>query len=140
MQITLNEGASATFIDIHDNEVVNLSVDKGVVRVDEKKAKTVNKSNAGRRQGSLFEDPEESREKAEYFLQILADKGIEGIKIDSSAKNPINVLFRKFYSNHVRHEVPNGPACFRFLREDCGLTFDVDKKTYVEFVRKFVKE
>ena len=37
MNITLNEGASATFIDIHDNEVVNLSVDKGVVRVDEKK-------------------------------------------------------------------------------------------------------
>ena len=27
-----------------------------------------------------------------------------------------------------------------FLREHCGLTFDVGKKTYVEFVRKFVKE
>ena len=34
MQITLNEGAMATFIDIHDNEVVNLNVDKGRTQLE----------------------------------------------------------------------------------------------------------
>ena len=49
MQITLNEGAMATFIDIHDNEVVNLNVDKGEVRVNGKSVKADSKTHAGRR-------------------------------------------------------------------------------------------
>ena len=32
-----------------------------------------------------------------------------------------------------------GKRCV-FLREHYGLTFDVDKKTYGEFIRKFIKE
>ena len=28
----------------------------------------------------------------------------------------------------------------RFLKEDCGLEFEVDENSYGEFIRKFIKE
>ena len=140
MNITLNEGAMATFIDIHDNEVVNLSVDKGEVRVNGKGVKTASKTHAGRRKETLFEDEEEAREKAEFFLQTLADKRVSDHKVDSSMKNPINKEFKCFYKKYVGTEEPNGSACFRFLSVDCGLEFVVAETSYGEFIRKFIKE
>lgn len=140
MQITLNEGAMATFIDIHDNEVVNLNVDKGEVRVNGKSVKADSKTHAGRRKASLFADLDTRREKAEYLLLKLGERGLSGHKIDSSKRNAVNVLFKDFYKKFVGTEEPNGSACFRFLKEDCGLDFDVDGHSYGEFIRKFIKE
>ena len=140
MQITLNEGAMATFIDIHDNEVVNLNVDKGEVRVNGKSVKAASKTHAGRRKASLFADLGTRREKADYLLLKLGERGLLCHKIDTSKGNAVNKAFKDFYKKFVGPEEPNGSACFRFLKEDCGLEFEVDESSYGEFIRKFIKE
>ena len=133
-----------------DKVVANFDRDMNMQIVDAEGLKTVQsktsqknsvrKSKAGRRKETLFKDEEEAREKADFFLQMLADKRVSDHKVDSSMRNPINREFKCFYRKYVGAEEPNGSACFRFLKEDCGLEFEVDESSYGEFIRKFIKE
>lgn len=133
-----------------DKVVANFDRDMNMQIVDAEGLKTVQsktsqknsvrKSKAGRRKASLFADLGTRREKADYLLLKLGERGLLCHKIDTSKGNAVNKAFKDFYKKFVGAEEPNGSACFRFLKEDCGLEFEVDESSYGEFIRKFIKE
>ena len=49
-------------------------------------------------------------------------------------------LKHRFGWAHPEYNLMSWALSCLSLREHYGLTFDVDKKSYVEFIRKFVKE
>ena len=48
------------------------------------------------------------------------------------------MAFVALYRHLDLPEQPNGDACYRFLKEDCGLAFTVGQKTYANFIRKAI--
>ena len=87
---------------------------------------------------TLFGDAEINRKEAEKFGLFLAKQGWAGISLNSGMTNPVNKAFVALYRYRELSEQPNGDACYRFLKDDCGLTFTVNQKTYANFIRKAI--
>lgn len=86
----------------------------------------------------LFGDAETNRKQAERFNRFLAGQGLTGKPLNSAQTNPVNKAFVALYRHLDLPDQPNGDACYRFLKEDCGLTFTVGQKTYANFIRKAI--
>lgn len=157
MEVKGNFIVHGSYIDIHDNEVVNLSVDKAKVMVNGKEVDTVEASDdnqpatrkGGRTAEYLFCDDEKQKDEAlslkmaRLFVTSL-DKEQLATPINSSKKNSINRAFVQMYKEWRNEKLvppqPNGKACVRFLQEDCKLQIGVDEKTYAEFIRRWITE
>lgn len=86
----------------------------------------------------LFGDAETNRKQAERFNRFLAGQGLTGTPLNSAQTNPVNRAFVAVYRHLGLNEQPNGDACYRFLKDDCGLSFTVGQKTYANFIRKAI--
>ena len=86
----------------------------------------------------LFGDAETNRKQAERFNRFLAGQGLTGTPLNSAQTNPVNKAFVAVYRHLDLPDQPHGDACYRFLKEDCGLTFTVGQKTYANFIRKAI--
>ena len=64
---------------------------------------------------------------------------ILGVQLDGT-QDDINKAFLHHYSTWVAEglvpRMPNTRACYRFLANDCSLTFDVSEKSFSEFIRR----
>ena len=87
---------------------------------------------------TLFGDADANRREAERFNRFLAGQGLAGTPLNSGTTNPVNMAFVALYRHLDLPEQPNGDACYRFLKEDCGLAFTVGQKTYANFIRKAI--
>ena len=87
---------------------------------------------------TLFGDADANRSEAERFNRFLAGQGLAGTPLNSGTTNPVNKAFVALYRHLDLPEQPNGDACYRFLKEDCGLAFTVNQKTYANFIRKAI--
>lgn len=157
MEVKGNFIVHGSYIDIHDNEVVNLSVDKAKVMVNGKEVNTTDTADdnqpatrkGGRTAEYLFCDDEKQKDEAlslkmaKVFVASL-DKELLATPINSSKKNSINRAFVQMYKEWRNEKLvppqPNGKACVRFLQEDCKLQIGVDEKTYAEFIRRWIVE
>ena len=157
MEVKGNFIVHGSYIDIHDNEVVNLSVDKAKVMVNGKEVNTTEAADdnqpaprkGGRTAEYLFCDGEKqkdgalSKKMARLFVTSL-DKEQLATPINSSKSNSINRAFVQMYKEWRNEKLvppqPNGKACVRFLQEDCKLQIGVGEKTYAEFIRKRIME
>lgn len=91
---------------------------------------------------SLFGSGERNRKEAEKFCAFLKKQGWADTTLNSAMANPVNKAFVALYRNRMEKDVlpeqPNGDACYRFLKDDCRLTFTVGQKTYANFIRKAI--
>lgn len=91
----------------------------------------------------LFGRAENNRREAKRFCQFLKDQGMDGTMLNSAKGNAVNKAFVALYLYRMEKEElpeqPNGDACYRFLKEDCGLEFSVNQKTYANFIRKAIE-
>lgn len=156
-----------SYNEIHSNEVVNLTIEGGKTKINGKDIEEFTKSieqqtldkkvdiskSRGRKPEYLFKgkngkkDEEKTKVKASHFNNYLKEQGIHEIAIDTKRDNEINKAFVSFYKKWVDEDkipsYPNGSACFRFLKEDCGLNMTSGDsnymKTYGEFIRKMIQ-
>lgn len=98
------------------------------------------KKRGGRKAEVLFADRQQ--EMAALFVEFLTRHKRYNVDIDSSTENYINKAFVMFYKNLERPlRLPmqaNGNACYRFLKDDCKLSFIAEKKTYANFIRGYI--
>lgn len=96
--IYMQEGSN--YIDIHDNEVVNLSVDKGTVSVDKgemAEGKSKNKGGRPKRAGKtinkafLYEGGEETQARLQLFCNQL--KKLNWIRKDTDLRDFLRIFF-----------------------------------------------
>lgn len=103
----------------------------------------------GRRQEPLFADgrgeKDEARTRAavqqltERLRERLPGQPLTAVVIDASKGNPLNALFLDCYLRW-RHAgwlpaAVNAAACFRFLRDDCGIAAEVEPKAWGNWMR-----
>lgn len=171
-----NKLKQGPYIDIHDNEVVNLSLNKAEVMVTGKNiriAKTMNSpteffmteeekdveevkdenltteklnttsKKGGRKPEELFIDGK-TQEHADIFVRFLRNHNRSSEEIDTSRKNFVNRAFVSFYHQWGKKGIvpkqPNGNACYRFLKNQCNLSFQVDIKTYGTFIKNLIND
>jgi hypothetical protein len=106
-----------------------------------KKEEPVNKEEPVKKEYAvevLFGDAERNRREAERFNRFLAGQGLTGTALNSAMSNAVNKAFVALYRHLDLPEQPNGDACYRFLKDGCGLTFTVGQKTYANFIRKAI--
>ena len=93
---------------------------------------------------ALFGNGQRNRREAERFNRFLTEEGLADTPLDSALKNPVNkafvAMYRYWMEQDVLPEQPNGCACYRFLKDDCGLTLTKDSKTYANFIRRAIEE
>ncbi|MBQ5911677.1 MAG: hypothetical protein IIW93_01085 [Bacteroidaceae bacterium] len=81
-----------------------------------------------------------TRQKADAFLSYLSEQNITHMHVNTQQENDINKAFLHHYSTWVAEglvpRMPNTRACYRFLANDCSLTFDVSEKSFSEFIRR----
>ena len=87
-------------------------------------------------------DEKTTQEKVEAFIAHLKVRDLFETPIDTSKENAVNRAFVCFYRQWMEENTvmtqPNGNACFRFLRDDCGLTMEKGIKTYANFIREMI--
>lgn len=103
--------------------------------------KTVSKKrSSGRTFEALFED--EQQEWSILFTDFLKVHRRFSTEVDTRKGNYVNKAFTAFYAQwmkaHLVPAQPNGNACYRFLKDDCGLSMKTDMKTYANFIRSYI--
>lgn len=76
MEVKGNFIVQGSYIDIHDNEVVNLSVDKAEVKVDGKSVRMQTENEPSSSEGDLTDDdesPSKPKDKMDVALSIMRD-------------------------------------------------------------------
>ncbi|MBQ8521545.1 MAG: hypothetical protein IJ456_09285 [Bacteroides sp.] len=85
-----------------------------------------------------------AQERAVLFVDFLKEHKAFSREINTRKDNYINRAFAVFYREWLRAKavptLPNGSACFRFLKEDCSLSMTADMKTYGTFIRGLIAE
>lgn len=138
---TINMQPGVIYNDIHDNEVVNLTVADGKVTVGEDQPD----KQRGRKKEWLFmdsagrKDSQLTKAKAKELLEYLADYGAEKAKVECRKDNVTCLTFLAFYhvwaEQGLVRETLNGGAAYRFLKEDCRLTVEHTEKTLSSFLK-----
>lgn len=97
---------------------------------------------AGRTSEELFE--EGRQEQVMLFTDFLKEHHRFSTEIDTSKGNYVNKAFIAFYAQWMKSRLvsaqPNGNACYRFLKDDCGLSMKSEKKTYANFIRAYITD
>lgn len=102
------------------------------------------KRKAGRKPAQLLGE-EYKNIYASLFVNFLKEHQRFSIDIDFSQNNYVNKAFCVFYRKWKKQgiivrEIPNGHACFRFLKNDCGLKLKkADEKTYANYIRDMIR-
>ena len=142
--------------DIHDNEVVNLTVADGKVTIGEGEAPPISSPQGrtpdrpkGRRKGYLFadskggKDKELTRRKAAELMEYLSLYGAEKAAVETRKDNLACRAFCAFYrvwsEEGVTERTLNGGAAYRFLKDDCRLTVECSEDTLGSFLKKTYK-
>lgn len=76
----------------------------------------------------------------EYYpdIKIAKERDDIGVKLNSSSKNIINIVFlafHKYWNDNGLVDMGNGPACYRFLHETCKIASDASESTYSDWIR-----
>ena len=103
--------------------------------------KTVSKKrSSGRTSEQLFE--ENWQEQVMLFTDFLKEHHRLSTEVDTRKGNYVNKAFIAFYAQWIKSSLvpaqPNGNACYRFLKDDCGLSMKSEKKTYANFIRAYI--
>ena len=103
--------------------------------------KTVSKKrSSGRTSEALFEDGRQ--EQVILFTDFLKEHRHFSTEVDTRKGNYVNKAFIAFYAQWMKSRLvsaqPNGNACYRFLKDDCGLSMKSEKKTYANFIRAYI--
>jgi hypothetical protein len=97
---------------------------------------------AGRTSEPLF--AEDEQEQAMAFAGFLREHRRLSTAVDTSRGNFVNRAFVAFYKHWRKAGLvpaqPNGNACYRFMRDECGLSMKSDMKTYGNFMRSYLLE
>lgn len=97
---------------------------------------------AGRTSEPLFAEGEQ--EQARGFASFLREHRRLSTAVDTSRGNFVNRAFVAFYKHWRKAGLvpaqPNGNACYRFMRDECGLSMKSDMKTYGNFMRSYLLE
>lgn len=138
---TINMQPGVIYNDIHDNEVVNLTVADGKVTVGEDQPD----KQRGRKKEWLFmdsagrKDSQLTKAKAGELLEYLADYGAENAKVECRKDNVTCLTFLAFYhvwaEQGLVRETLNGFAAYEFLKNDCRLTVEYSDKTLSSFLK-----
>ena len=98
------------------------------------------KRSSGRSSEALFEDGRE--EQVALFTDFLKEHHRFSTEVDTRKGNYVNKAFTAFYAQWMKACLvpaqPNGNACYRFLKDDCGLSMKTDMKTYANFIRAYI--
>ena len=103
--------------------------------------KTVSKKrSSGRTSEALFEDGRQ--EQVMLFTDFVKEHHRLSTEVDTRKGNYVNKAFIAFYAQWMKSRLvsaqPNGNACYRFLKDDCGLSMKSEKKTYANFIRAYI--
>ena len=103
--------------------------------------KTVSKKrSSGRTSEALVEDGRQDQ--VMLFTDFLKEHHRFSTEVDTSKVNYVNRAFIAFYAQWMKSRLvsaqPNGNACYRFLKDDCGLSMKSEKKTYANFIRAYI--
>lgn len=92
----------------------------------------------------LFDDEELQQCRASQFVTFLKQHKKSSEKVNCKKDAYINRAFVAFYRKWSlkdgRKSLPNGSACFRFLKDSCKLEVDVEMKGYGDFIRKRISD
>lgn len=98
------------------------------------------KRSSGRSSEALFEDGRQ--EQVMLFTDFLKEHHRFSTEVDTRKGNYVNKAFIAFYAQWMKSRLvsaqPNGNACYRFLKDDCGLSMKSEKKTYANFIRAYI--
>lgn len=103
--------------------------------------KTVSKKrSSGRSSEELFKV--NRQERVTLFTDFLKEHHRFSTEVDTRKGNYVNKAFVAFYAQwmkaHLVPAQPNGNACYRFLKDDCGLSMKFEQKTYANFIRAYI--
>lgn len=152
---TINMQPGVIYNDIHDNEVVNLTVADGKVTIGRGQEQMIGSSDKqmikspdkqrGRKKEWLFmdsagrKDSQLTKAKAGELLEYLADYGAEKAKVECRKDNVTCLTFLAFYhvwaEQGLVRETLNGFAAYEFLKSDCRLTVEYSDKTLSNFLK-----
>lgn len=92
----------------------------------------------------LFDDEELQQCRASQFVAFLKKHKRFSGKVNCEKDDFINRSFvafwRKWEWKYEETPLPNGSACFRFLKDSCKLEVDVEMKGYGDFIRKRISD
>ena len=126
--------------DVADAEVISEVEDNPTITHDTNVNQTAT-CKSGRKVENLF-CTNNTQDMVELFVTFLKKHNSFSKAIDTSKSNYINKAFVTFY--HVWQDknmvllTPNGNACYRFLKDDCGLNMIPELKTYATFIRNMI--
>ena len=132
-KIALTYLKSLVHIDLHPNQGM------------EAQQFAIKNTKAGRKPGILFENNADARKEwADKFVEFLKKHHWYSISLNAHKDNKVNMAFAVLYKHWSKSGVveksPNGAACYRFLKTDCGLKIDVKERAYVNFIRKLIND
>ena len=101
---------------------------------------------AGRKEGKLFLDDNNKTKWKELFVRFLEEQNDSSTPFFLEAKlnNFVSKAFVSFYikwkdmGKIIETGIPNGSACFRFLRSDCDIENITPPKQYSDFIRNSI--
>ena len=97
----------------------------------------------GAKKKILFSNEQDTHKWAELFVQYLKSHHKSNIMIDSTGNNFVTRALLSFLREWKKHGIVNknsicGPACARFLLENCKLNIDVKQKAYEDHITKIL--
>lgn len=96
---------------------------------------------SGRKVENLFLT-NNTQDMVDLFVKFLKKHNSFSKLIDTRKNNYINRAFVTFYRIWLDKNMvflpPNGNACYRFLKDDCGLNMVSEMKTYATFIRNMI--
>ena len=141
--ITINGVSGRDLQDLLKAFLSDEAEEAAVVTADAAPEVTASKRrSAGRTSEPLFAGGEQ--EQAMAFAGFLREHRRLSTAVDTSRGNFVNRAFVAFYKHWRKAGLvpaqPNGNACYRFMRDECGLTMKSDMKTYGNFMRSYLLE
>lgn len=96
----------------------------------------------GRKAEPLFQSDASAQEWATSFVEYLKLHKAFSKVIDTTRDNYVSKAFVVFYGVWKKKNLvaytPNGNACYQFLKENCALQMQAEKKTYANHIRNMI--
>lgn len=121
-----------------------------------KPGRIVEQFKAGRPFGSLFREDDDKEKWAKIFTDFLKKHDSQhDFTIKANKQDYISMAFGSFYIRWLQIKIkkdgkeksivfedqrPNGPACFRFLTEDCGIKYSIKSKNPINQYGNFIRD
>lgn len=121
-----------------------------------KPGRIVEQFKAGRPFGSLFREDDDKEKWAKIFIDFLKNhESQHDFTIKANKQDYLSIAFVSFYIRWLQIKIkkdgkeksivfedqrPNGPACFRFLTEDCGVKYCIKGKNPINQYGNFIRD